>query len=88
MVTWMTVKGETSANPKRCRAERISLLRVNSDLALRALRLDRQEFRRDGTDDRFRHLVLYGEDIDDLAVLALRPHVLACCGVDELSGDP
>src|SRR5258708_18820445 len=56
-------------------------------LAFDALDLGEPQTRFDGADDGKRYLVLQGENIVGLAVIALGPDMRAGRGVDELPGD-
>ena len=52
------------------------------------LLLFRQQLELQRRDDRLRDLVLHGEDVGEVAVVALGPDVAAACAVDQLGGDP
>ena len=55
--------------------------------AAQVLLLDFAELDRQRFDDLLHHLVLDGEDVGQLAVVALGPQMAAARGVDELRGD-
>ena len=63
-------------------------IQVLGGLAPRALALDLRQFGFDRAGDGQGDLVLQVEDVCQLAVVALRPNVVAVAGIDELRGDP
>ena len=56
-------------------------------LAVEKTGLGQQEARLQRPDDALSHLVLDGEDVVEIAVVLVRPNVVAAFGVDELGGD-
>ena len=67
--------------------DKIISVKTFRPLAFDALNFGSKQRGLDSTDNRQRDLILKGENIVYLAVIALRPYMRAGCGINELSGD-